>query len=282
MSSRRIVCPRCKTTLQLPATAGATKIKCPKCELILSVPAPKQPMVLEDPSAGLPNFDALPSAQSPSNVFRPSGPVKRYEAPKPTKKKNKAAGKNALKVLGILAGIAVMCVVLIVGGLLGVGYLATRHSGWTTAKFHGYTIKMPAGEDRREKSQQFPGTTVHELAGRRRETGSQYSFVVAKLPSTISSDMNIEELVDAMRIRLKDQYPVERSGVNGVAGTMLTGFGGVEGSLCEIFTHNGNLIVTMYSPYSEIRDLVGGEREPRSNESSLDKPSEFFESLQLK
>ncbi|MEO9595232.1 MAG: hypothetical protein ABJG45_27040, partial [Rhodopirellula bahusiensis] len=181
-----------------------------------------------------------------------------------------------------IVGVGVLSILLCAGGIFAIGYLGSRHSGWTSVKYKGYTINMPAGEDRRDKSQQFPGTTVHELTGRRKETGSQYSLVVAKLPSVIRQNIPIEELLRDMLIRLSNQYPVTRSGVNGMAGTMQSGVGGIEGSDCEIFVHNGNLIVAMYSPYSEIRDLVGGQREPRSNESELDKPSEFFESLEFK
>ncbi|MEO9935074.1 hypothetical protein [Rhodopirellula bahusiensis] len=281
MTGRRIVCPQCSTTLQLPATMGAGKVKCPKCELMLAVRAPATVSVPEENL-----FDSLPSsgasnASPPSSVFRPAGPVTVYQPPKAAKKRG--GGSNAaLKIISTIVGVGVLSILLCAGGIFAIGYLGSRHSGWTSVKYKGYTINMPAGEDRRDKSQQFPGTTVHELTGRRKETGSQYSLVVAKLPSVIRQNIPIEELLRDMLIRLSNQYPVTRSGVNGMAGTMQSGVGGIEGSDCEIFVHNGNLIVAMYSPYSEIRDLVGGQREPRSNESELDKPSEFFESLEFK
>ena len=286
MTGRRIVCPRCKTTLQIPATMGAGKVKCPKCELMLAVRAPAGSTVpINVPPENL--FDSLPGygasqATPPASVFRPSGPVTVYEPPKPSKKSKGGGSNAALKIIGTLVGLGVLSIVLCAGGIFAVGYLGSRHSGWTAVSYKGYTVNMPAGEDRRDKSQQFPGTTVHELTGRRKETGSQYSLVVADLPAAIDPSIPIAELLRDMRIRLSNSRPVTRSGVDGMAGTMQSGVGGIEGSDCEIFVHNRNLVVVMYSPYSEIQDLVGGKREPRSNESELDKPSEFFDSLQFK
>ncbi|MAP07852.1 MAG: hypothetical protein CMM00_03150 [Rhodopirellula sp.] len=286
MTGRRIVCPRCKTTLQIPATMGAGKVKCPKCELMLAVRAPAGSTVpINVPPENL--FDSLPGygasqATPPASVFRPPGPVTVYEPPKPSKKSKGGGSNAALKIIGTLVGLGVLSIVLCAGGIFAVGYLGSRYSGWTTVSYKGYTVNMPAGEDRRDKSQQFPGTTVHELTGRRKETGSQYSLVVADLPAAIDPSIPIAELLRDMRIRLSNSRPVTRSGVDGMAGTMQSGVGGIEGSDCEIFVHNRNLVVVMYSPYSEIQDLVGGKREPRSNESELDKPSEFFDSLQFK
>ncbi|WP_236696678.1 hypothetical protein [Rhodopirellula islandica] len=275
--------------MQLPAATGAVKVKCPKCELMLTVRAPATSAVpISVPPENL--FDSLPSSSSsgsgrsaaapPSSVFRPSGPVTVYQPPKPAKKRGGGANA-AVKIISTIVGLGVLSVVLCAGGIFAIGYLGSRHSGWTSVSYKGYTINMPAGEDRRDKSQQFPGTTVHELTGRRKETGSQYSLVVADLPAAIDPSIPIAELLRDMRIRLSNSRPVARSGVDGMAGTMQSGVGGIEGSDCEIFVHNRNLVVVMYSPYSEIRDLVGGQREPRSNESELDKPSEFFDSLEF-
>ncbi|EGF26985.1 hypothetical protein RBWH47_04024 [Rhodopirellula baltica WH47] len=281
MAGRRIVCPQCKTTLQIPATMGAGKVKCPKCELMLAVRAP---VTVHVPEENL--FDNLPSlgssaAAPPSSVFRPSGPVTVYQPPKPAKKRG-GGSKAAVKIISTIAGLGLLCILLCAGGIFAVGYLGSRHSGWTSVTYKGYTVSMPAGEDRRDKSQQFPGTTVHELTGRRKETGSQYSLVVADLPAVIDPNIPIAELLRDMRIRLSNPRPVTRSGVKGMAGTMQSGVGAIEGSDCEIYVHNRNLVVMMYSPYSEIKDLVGGRREPRSNESELDKPSEFFDSLEFR
>ncbi|MFG0267820.1 MAG: hypothetical protein ACF8AM_22115 [Rhodopirellula sp. JB055] len=281
MTGHRIVCPRCKTTLQLPVATGALKVKCPKCELMLSVRAP---VTVHVPEENL--FDNLPGSGSsaaapPSSVFRPSGPVTVYQPPKAAKKRD-GGSKAVVKIISTIAGLGVLCVLLCAGGVFAIKYLGSRHSGWTSVQFKGYTINMPAGEDRRDKSQQFPGTTVHELMGRRKETGSQYSLVVAQLPAAIPPNISIEELAQDMLIRLSSSHPITRSGVDGIAGTMQSGAGFLKGSPCEVYLHEGNLVVATYSPYSEIRDLVGGQREPVSNESELDKPSEFFDSLQFK
>ncbi len=173
------------------------------------------------------------------------------------------------------------CVLLCAGTLFAIGYAGSRHSGWTSESFQGYTIQMPSGTDRQRKSQQHPGTTVHEMIARRKETGSQYSLVVATLPPQVQQAVNIDQLLDNMRIRFADRRPVTRSGVQGTAGTMVSGVGAVEGAECEAFLHSGKLIITTYAPYSEIKDKVGGTRKPRTNERELDKPEEFFESLKL-
>lgn len=53
------------------------------------------------------------------------------------------------------------------------------------------------------------------------------------------------------------------------------------GSEAEIFVHNGKLVISMYAPYSEIKDRVGGKTKPRSNERKLDDPETFFASLRF-
>lgn len=323
MTARRIVCPRCKTTLQLPASMGAGKVKCPKCATVLSVSAPAKPAPASpaaaraaaapasrppaqpaDPFGGLPDFGNLPSgggqgyhlppAAGPPGFSAPAAPASfpspsfqappRPLAPAQPKRKSGGGGKTALKVIGIIGALGMTCVLLCAGAIFAIGYAGSRHSGWTSESFQGYTIQMPAGTERKRRSEQQPFTTIHELIAQRRETGSQYSLTVASLPDAARLNrlnITVEQLLEKGTIRFTDQRPVTRSGVQGVAGTILSGAGVTPGAECESFLHNGKMIVVTYAPYSKIKDSVGGTRKPRTNERELDKPEEFFESLKL-
>ncbi|XZE54371.1 hypothetical protein SH139x_000332 [Planctomycetaceae bacterium SH139] len=43
MAARQIVCPKCNTKLQIPATLTAGKVKCPKCATVLAIRPPAAP-----------------------------------------------------------------------------------------------------------------------------------------------------------------------------------------------------------------------------------------------
>ena len=140
---------------------------------------------------------------------------------------------------------------------------------------------MPKGNDRKNKTNNvgFGAVTVYEMIGRRKETGSQYSIVVADLGANIP-DQTLDSIVDRMAITLGDQRDVTRAGVQGIAGTIVRGVG-AQGAKAEVFLHNRKLVALVYAPYSKIKDRVGGTMTPRSNEASLDKPEEFFASLKF-
>jgi hypothetical protein len=84
-----------------------------------------------------------------------------------------------------------------------------------------------------------------------------------------------------MQVMIFDDRPISRNGVEGVAGKIVSGSVGAEGSEAEIFFHNGNLVMSTYSPYSKIQFAIGGTRQPRKNERELDRPDDFFSSIQF-
>lgn len=155
------------------------------------------------------------------------------------------------------------------------------HSGWTARNFHGYTINIPAGTENRTESRQVLTTTAYELIGRRSETGSQYSIAVGAMPSVNGKIISLDELARKMQQRMTEQRSVTRAGIVGVAGKIVSRNGTVTTSETEMFLHNGNLVVLTYSPYSEIKDEVGGQHAPHKNERELDRPEEFFSSFGL-
>ncbi len=140
---------------------------------------------------------------------------------------------------------------------------------------------MPAGNDTQQRSQTVSGVTVHEKIGRRKESGSQFSLVVTQLNLPPLQNLELSELIDSMQMRISNRRSVQRGGLTGIAGTITAGVGGVEGAEAEIFLHQNKLIVVAYAPYSKIKDRVGGTMKPRANERELDRPDEFFASLQV-
>lgn len=180
-------------------------------------------------------------------------------------------------ILASVVGLVVMCG----GGLVFFAVLGSRFSGWETTQFHGCTIKVPPGKQLRERTDASPGFTVHEVAYRRKETGSQYFLLVSEqLPAQLRG-VDIKRLV-ATTVTLSDQQMVMRSGVSGLQGTVIRGPAGFSNCQAEYFIQNGRMVVTIYAPYSVIRNRVGGERAPRTNELELDRPDEFFESLSFR
>lgn len=259
------------------------------------IPQPvRKPAAPADPFGDLPDFGSAPAygnapAGNAGFGFPPAQPPARPMTPNyrtgpapaaPKRKKASGGGNQLVKILGIIGGVGVLCVLLCAGGIFGLAYLGTRHSGWTTEQFQGYTIDMPAGKDRKTQSQQRPLTTIHELSARRKETGSQYSLLVAKVPGG-GANMSVEDMIRSMQLLVFDDRSITRDGVRGVAGKMAGSSQGAQASEAEIFLHNGNLVVAMYSAYSKIQFAVGGTRDPRKNERDLDKPDEFFASLQF-
>lgn len=300
MQAGKIKCPNCKKVLTInspsPIASSPTAHPTPAQRVAPAANAPVSEPVSGDPFADLPAFGAtpanqaggnsgfgFPSAPSPGQSL-PQGAVPAYRGVQaaPTAKQSNAAGNNRwLKVLGIVGGVIALGISLCVVGVLGLAFLGTRHSGWSTEESQGYKIGMPAGDDRRRQSKQTPLTTIHELSALRKETGSQYSLLVARVPA-VRPDTTVESVIRKMQMVVLDERPVTRNGVDGVAGRLVASLQGAEAAEAEIFLHDGNLVVAMYSAYSKIRFAIGGTRDPRKNERELDKPDEFFDSLQLR
>jgi hypothetical protein len=184
-----------------------------------------------------------------------------------------------VKVLAIFGGLGLFCLLMCGGAFALFAFLGARHSGWEPTTFHGYTVKMPPGGQMKEKTTTLPGATIHEHGHRRRETGSQYFLMVSEPLAQQQRNMDVNQMLRNGTVRVGNQRAVERAGIAGIRGTILDGE--LKHGEAEYFMHNGRLIVTAYAPYSEFRDRMGGKRQARSNESELDKPEEFFESLQV-
>lgn len=182
-------------------------------------------------------------------------------------------------MLAIIGGVGLLGIV-ICGGVVGVlAYLGSQHSGWEETTFHGYTVKMPPGSRMQEKTTNLPGATIHEHGHQRRETGSQYFLMVSEPLEAQLQRLEVKQILDRSTVLIGNHQEVVRGGVTGIKGTILDGE--LADAEAEYFFHNGRLIVTAYAPYSKFKQRVGGKRSPRINETELDKPEEFFESLQL-
>ncbi|NND98170.1 MAG: hypothetical protein HKN47_12655 [Pirellulaceae bacterium] len=258
-------------------------------------PAPQPTAPADDPFSNLPGLPAggFPAAGAggvPAYRSAPPKPAakKSKKQKKPAKPKNKkgTGGSSATtKVLGILGGVALVGLLLCGGGvaLVATGVLGPKHSGWQTITFEGCTLNMPGkGNDRTKTQNQGFGVVIKERAFKRAESGSEYSIAVSQLPNMPDgSKPTLDLLVENMKISMSNRKPVTRSGVKGYAGTITSGASAAKGSEVEIFIKDGKLVLTAYSPYSKIKDLVGGTRAARPNERELDKPEQFFESLKI-
>jgi hypothetical protein len=181
-------------------------------------------------------------------------------------------------VLAILGGLGLVAL-LMCGGAIFVLGLGARFSGWEETTFHGYTVNVPPGEKLRENTGNMPGVTIHEKVFRRKETGSQYILMVSEPLALQVRDVTIDELIQHSTITVGNQSRIERAGISGVKGAIMDGE--LKGAEAEYFLHNRKLVITVYAAYSAIKERVGGKRTVRLNESELDKPEEFFESLKF-
>lgn len=181
-------------------------------------------------------------------------------------------------MLAIIGGLGFFSVLMCAGVFGTIGYLATRSSGWQSAELRGYTIDMPGGKEPETRAQPSAVMVAHEMRARRRETGSQYSLVVGDLGGAVA-DMTVDDFVGNGRIMLVNRQSIERNGVRGVSGKIISGVGA--GSEAEIFVHNRHLVMSLYSPYSVIKDEVGGRMKPKAKEREMDEPEKFFASLRF-
>ncbi|MFK8112674.1 MAG: hypothetical protein AB8B91_10740 [Rubripirellula sp.] len=296
MSGTKVVCPGCNLTMQLPDSAGSGKVMCPGCGMVLAIRTPGTPTkkpVNRDVFAEVPSFQTARSAPPPPPAFRSQtnrpAPVHRAATTQPQgyhaqqQPRRRSSGNSVAKVLGIIAASGLGVVLICGGAVVFFAVLGNMHSGWETAMFHGCTIKVPPGKELREKTTTLPGGfVVHEVLYRRRESGSQYILMVSdQLPAKLRN-AKITQLVTNLSVGLVNEEMVLRSGVNGVKGTIARGGRGFNDCQAEYFVRDGRMIVTLYAPYSAIKERVGGQRDPRSNELALDQPEEFFESLSFR
>lgn len=314
MAARRVICPDCQTTLQLPESSGALKIKCPKCGKVLSIgaappAAPQRPAASQGPAAqkkpvpqkpvapagsfvdlsGLPppaapgrspagNFPLTPSSISTYQLPKSHQPKKS----KPVKQGSGGGSSTLVRVFAILGAIAGVGVLLCAGliGLAATGVIGARHSGWEPATIQGVNVKMPKAGKVTNRTTPAPGVMVYEIITQRRESGSQYILAVAKFTAPELQALSIQQIIELKQMTLSNRRSVTRSGVTGVAGTVAS-IPDVTllGAEVELFARDGTQIIMAYMPYSVIKDRVGGKMTPRRNERDLDKPEEFFESL---
>ena len=289
----------------------AGTIKCPKCGMMLAIKDPNAavrrgapPAAASappaDPFAGLPAFQrsgsppprgraqvGLPPAKPPPRIEPPPKPKpSRRSQPRTTQRGNttrrgkKSGGSNPFAtVLSVFGGLALTGLLLCGGAVGAFAIFGPRHSGWEEQTIRGYTVKMPPGKQLKQRSTKVPWSTVHETIYRRRESGSQYILMVSdSLPPELRGT-DIQELLRTSQVGIGGLEPVTRSGVSGIHGTMQTGE--LQGAEAEYFLHNGKMVVLVYAAYSEFKDRIGGKMRPRVNESDLDKPDEFFESLKF-
>lgn len=306
---RRVICPGCRTAMKVRPIASDSQLRCPQCgqKILLRAAATTHSTATTEPAnpfAGLPDFAsvAVPpvSGQGRSHPSHPAyagparkplasprrqhtGPPQSSLRPLPHSGSRPGGHQDAWKKVLWIVCAGGGTLMLLGAGLVMLatsGMLKPRHSGWETASFHGVRVKLPAGGDQTKRAKTMIGISTDEILGRRKESGSQYSLLVTRLNSAYAQAADLDTLVERMNMSLSDKRPVERNGVRGLQGTVVSGSvpGGTE---MEFFLKNNRLVVATYSPYSKIKEKIGGSMMPRVNERELDKPSEFFESLQI-
>ncbi|MDE0866209.1 MAG: hypothetical protein OSA98_20675 [Rubripirellula sp.] len=312
LTSSKVTCPGCSTTLQLPAGLTTGKIKCPKCAKVLvlkgtgqtgapsaPIQRPAQPQPTQPDSSS--PFDNLPSLGSPgaptqpsvglpaakaparrSNPASSSIPAYRQQAPgRAAPKKKKSSGASPLKILLIVGGVVGALGLLGCAGLIGIAFVnAGSHSGWQTMSEEGYTFLLPRGPAIKK-----PINKTHGIGsisnGMRRETGSQYIFETITLTVAPPASIDLQQMLAVGGVVLTDTRPVTRDGVLGIHGTVVSGPGTPAGTQSEIFRRGNTMVFLHYTPFSKAKAVTGSTQTPRPNEEELDKPNEFFESLQF-
>ena len=308
----KVTCPGCNTTLQLPAGLTTGKIKCPKCAKVLvlkgtgqtgapsaPIQRPAQPQPTQPDSSSpfdsLPSFGSpgaptqpsvgLPAAKAParrSNPASSSTPAYRQQAPgRAAPKKKKSSGASPLKILLIVGGVVGALGLLGCAGLIGIAFVnAGSHSGWQTMSEDGCTFLLPRGPARKQSINKVHGIGSIS-SGIRRETGSQYMFETITLTVAPPASIDMHQVLAVGGVVLTDTRPVLRDGVLGIHGTVVSAPGTPAGTVSEIFRRGRTLVFLHYTPFSKGKAVTGSTRTPRPNEEELDKPKEFFESLQF-
>lgn len=176
---------------------------------------------------------------------------------------------------GLVAGLGVLgC-----AGLIGLAvFNAGSHSGWQTVNERGYSFKLPVGRVTRTPTLQ--GTGI-KLVAQRRESGAMYGVEILTLPVDPPPEMGLEQLLEAGGSVLSGTRSVNRNGVMGIHGTVVSGALAPSGTQVEVFRVRSRMVFLYYTPFSIARETLKSTKAPRDNEEELDKPDEFFESLQF-
>jgi len=67
----------------------------------------------------------------------------------------------------------------------------------------------------------------------------------------------------------------------GIHGTVVSGGLAPSGTQVEVFRISSTMVFLYYTPFSIAKETLKSTKAPRDNEEELDKPDEFFESLQF-
>ena len=318
MSVSRVTCPGCGTVLQLPAGFTAGKIKCPKCAKVLALKSPS-PTPTSGPNAPLPSspqasqpdgaspFDSLPSFGSPvssgqagiglpaaqppaqlSSLASPSPPA--YRQPQaghmvngPKQKKKKTSKGSPLKIVLIVGGIIGGIGILGCAGLVGLAVIAARsQSGWQSISQQGVTVQFPAGRVT-EKSNNNSASSGKSFRVGNPETGSVFGLQIIDMRVPPPPGLSLEEVMQLGGTKFSKTRPVSRDGKLGFHATVTSSsFTGIPpGSETEMFRRGNTIIILDYVPFSKQTAGATDAKPPRDNEREIDKPNEFFESLQF-
>ncbi len=89
MAARRVICPGCQTTLQLPESSAALKVKCPKCAKVLAIAAPQSPAATQRPAPAATQRPAPAAAPRPAPAAspRPTAPSQPVASTRPVASK---------------------------------------------------------------------------------------------------------------------------------------------------------------------------------------------------
>ena len=115
----------------------------------------------------------------------------------------------------------------------------------------------------------------------RRESGAMYGVEIITIPVAPPPGMGLEQLLKAGGAALSDTRSVNRNGVTGIHGTVVSGGLAPPGTQVEVFRISRTMVFLYYTPFSKGKEYIKSTKAPRDNEEELDKPKEFFESLQF-
>ena len=182
----------------------------------MAQPGPAQPASPATVAVSTPTsiFDNLPpfAAVTPGVYIPPPKQMPRTRVT-PTTRPRKTTGRSIAGIIAlVVAGASALLVLGIVGlaVLVSSGAFQPRHSGWEVASHRGFSIKLPAGNDRKVNRTSNLQASADELLGRRRETGSHYTISVTRINNARLDSVSLKELVDKMPMQLVNRRTINR------------------------------------------------------------------------
>jgi len=102
------------------------------------------------------------------------------------------------------------------------------------------------------------------------------------IPGSAAAGVSVEEIINSGGGVFANLRPVTRSGVRGIHFSVVSLDTVPPGTEIEAFLRQKTIYMFTYTAYSKGKSHTTSTKTPRENEQELDKPNEFFESINFK